>query len=475
MFTKNINYFLKLKTKDILSKFGLKIEKLTDLEKELIKVNSIKNNTTKIKLIKLLIEKYPESSNLHLYLIRYLHEEGDSEKFYHFELYNKKRKINIEELGLSSLNLEFIWSGMVAGSLGNHYPLESLINAGNLGLRKKKNLSILLSKKLQLRNSHFFKYFKKDIQLIRDDETINILKSFSNFLELPLGICVPFDHSCPSLDAASNITQSLKIKRNITDPLFKLSDDDLDQGFKILNKFGIPKDAWYVTLHARESGYRGENNLNSSEDFRNTNLNTYMKAINFVTSHGGWVFRMGDQSMKNITSDNKQLIDYANSEIKSEFMDVFLGATSKFCIGTSSGYYHIPFTFSVPVLFTNSPRFEEYYGLRNCDLYLPRMIRNNKTGKSIGLDKFTDTPLGFYNNKKSYINQELNYISNTEDEICASVSEMLKFIDNKREDLKVNKYQNDFLKLARAKSDQYNKDFLTPMANISEYFVNNLE
>ena len=84
MFTKNINYFLNLKTKNILSKFGFKIEKITNLEKELVKVNSIKNNIKKIKLIKLLIEKYPESSNLHLYLIRYLHEEGDAEKFYHF-------------------------------------------------------------------------------------------------------------------------------------------------------------------------------------------------------------------------------------------------------------------------------------------------------------------------------------------------------------------------------------------------------
>ena len=64
------------------------------------------------------------------------------------------------------------------------------------------------------------------------------------------------------------------------------------------------------------------------------------------------------------------VIDYAHCDERSEFLDVFLGATSKFCIGSSSGYYHIPFTFSVPVLFTNSPRFEEYYGLRKNNLYL---------------------------------------------------------------------------------------------------------
>ncbi len=139
MFKKKINHYLKLKTKDILKKFGLKIEKITNLETQLLKVNNIKNNNVKIKTIKSLIKRFPNSPKLHLYLIKCLHEEGDSEKFDHFEIFNKKRQQNIEDLGLSSLNLEFIWSGMVAGSLGNHYPLESLINAANLGLRKKNN------------------------------------------------------------------------------------------------------------------------------------------------------------------------------------------------------------------------------------------------------------------------------------------------------------------------------------------------
>tara|TARA_A100001011_G_C14319001_1_gene849478 strand:+ start:2212 stop:3636 length:1425 start_codon:yes stop_codon:yes gene_type:complete len=474
MFKKKINHYLKLKTKDILKKFGLKIEKITNLETQLLKVNNIKNNNVKIKTIKSLIKRFPNSPKLHLYLIKCLHEEGDSEKFDHFEIFNKKRQQNIEDLGLSSLNLEFIWSGMVAGSLGNHYPLESLINAANLGLRKKKQLTILLSKKLNLRNNHFFKYFNEHINLIRDEDTINSLRAFANFLELPLGICIPLDSSCPSLDAASNITQSLKIKNNDNKPLFKLTDEDLEKGYNILHSIGVPKDAWYVTLHARELGYRGENLNNSSEDFRNTDLNTYNEAANFITNSGGWVFRMGDSSMKDINTNNKNLIDYANSKIKSEFMDVFLGATSKFCIGSSSGYYHIPFTFSVPVLFTNSPRFEEYYGLRKNDLYLPRMITKKNEKKPINLNFFTDTPQGIYNNKQSYLKDDLEYIPNSSEEIYASTVEIFKSIE-KNNINNVNKKQGDFLKLARAKSDQYYKEFLTPLANISEYFINNLE
>ena len=327
---------------------------------------------------------------------------------------------------------------------------------------------------MNLRNNHFFKYFNEHINLIRDEDTINSLRAFANFLELPLGICIPLDSSCPSLDAASNITQSLKIKNNDNKPLFKLTDEDLEKGYNILHSIGVPKDAWYVTLHARELGYRGENLNNSSEDFRNTDLNTYNEAANFITNSGGWVFRMGDSSMKDINTNNKNLIDYANSKIKSEFMDVFLGATSKFCIGSSSGYYHIPFTFSVPVLFTNSPRFEEYYGLRKNDLYLPRMITKKNEKKPINLNFFTDTPQGIYNNKQSYLKDDLEYIPNSSEEIYASTVEIFKSIE-KNNINNVNKKQGDFLKLARAKSDQYYKEFLTPLANISEYFINNLE
>ena len=63
-----------------------------------------------------------------------------------------------------------------------------------------------------------------------------------------------------------------------------------------------------------------------------------MKLIKEVISRGGAVFRVGDKSMTPLPK-TKGLIDYPFSNLKSDFMDIFLAATSKFVVGTASGYW----------------------------------------------------------------------------------------------------------------------------------------
>ena len=75
-------------------------------------------------------------------------------------------------------------------------------------MRKNNKINIILPKKIKLRNKSFFSYFEKYVNLIQDTETIYSFNTLASILELPLGICVPMDKICPSLDAASNITQS---------------------------------------------------------------------------------------------------------------------------------------------------------------------------------------------------------------------------------------------------------------------------
>lgn len=464
---KNLSYFIKLKIKDILKKYGIKLEKLSEIDLKINKINLLSNSYEKINLYKDLIKKNPESHLIHLYLIKELHKVADPEKFEHFDIYNNKRNNWINEVGLNDFNLDFIWAGMVTGSLGNHYPIESLINSQKLNMRKNNKINIILPKKIKLRNKSFFSYFEKYVNLIQDTETIYSFNTLASILELPLGICVPMDKICPSLDAASNITQSLLAERNIKS-LFQLKSKDQEKGKSILKKLGLPSDAWYVTLHARSVGYRGENQSNTSDDFRNTDIKSYLKAIKFITDQGGWVFRMGDPSMTKLKNMNN-VIDYAHCDERSEFLDVFLGATSKFCIGSSSGYYHIPFTFSVPVLFTNSPRFEEYYGLRKNNLYLPRML--NKKNEKIEIEKFMNTPLGIINNKNLYKQNNIGFIPNSEEDIYQATKEIYNNIENNFSNVKRSQKQEKFIELARKKSNQYSKIDLIPQANISVNFI----
>ena len=99
-------------------------------------------------------------------------------------------------------------------------------------------------------------------------------------------------------------------------------------------------------MHVREPTYRDETYKSTQDKFRSANPMDYLKSINAITKAGGWVFRMGDPSMKKL-SPVPHVIDYAHHEIRSDCMDVFLGATCRFCISTSSGYYTIPMSFGV--------------------------------------------------------------------------------------------------------------------------------
>ena len=46
-----------------------------------------------------------------------------------------------------------------------------------------------------------------------------------------------------------------------------------------------------------------------------------------------------------------------------------------------------------PVLQTNSPQFAAYYGVRKQDLFLPRWLRNIKTGETLTLEEYMSPPI----------------------------------------------------------------------------------
>ena len=196
-------------------------------------------------------------------------------------------------------------------------------------------------------------------------------------------------------------------------------------GAQVLKQLGLPEDAWYVILHVREPGYRGETLMNTRDNFRNANPLDYLKAIEAVTTAGGWVFRMGDLSMTPMPK-MPHVIDYALDEIRCDWMDIFLGATCRFCIGTSSGYYVAPSMFGKPVLLTNCPHFAPYYGLKKYDLVLPRLLKNIKTGELVSFKRLMSPPAGTFYIDEHYIKAGLHWVENTPEELESATREMLE-------------------------------------------------
>ena len=62
---------------------------------------------------------------------------------------------------------------------------------------------------------------------------------------------------------------------------------------------------------------------------------------------------MGAIVKKPFNTQNKKIIDYSSNGMRSDFLDIYLGAKCEFCISSSLGWDAIPEIFNKPIVYTN--------------------------------------------------------------------------------------------------------------------------
>ncbi|MDP7196311.1 MAG: TIGR04372 family glycosyltransferase [SAR202 cluster bacterium] len=143
------------------------------------------------------------------------------------------------------------------------------------------------------------------------------------------------------------------------------------KGKRFLKKLGIPQDVKFVCLVVRDSGYldRQQKKYNLRDwnyhNYRDGDIDNYVLAAEELARRGYYVFRMGINVLKPLKSSNPKVIDYANLGIRSNFMDIYLGAKCSFCLSADSGFEHVPTSFRRPLcgrhvplafIYTNNPK-----------------------------------------------------------------------------------------------------------------------
>ena len=456
--------------KKIIKNAGYNFEKISNLEAKITKIESINDSLKRYNEAKIISKNYPHDPRAQLLLAESMYYNLDMNWIEQMHVYATSRSKWLEDNGLDKINMEFVDSKVVAGSLGNFSTLEALINANLLGIKSQKNIYLLLPKNFKPRNKTLFKYFMPYINVLEDNEITSSLRKFKSLLTLPIGFCLPLLKKSVFLDWLHNLVHQERIKQNNHKPLLKLSNDDYEKGKSILKKAGLPNDAWYITIHVREPGYRSETKNNTTEKFRNSNPLNYIESIEAVTNAGGWVFRMGDSSMTKLPK-MPNVIDYAHSSIKSDFMDIFLAATCKFCIGTSSGYWVIPRYFSVPVILTNTPKTGEYFFLSKKDFFLPRLLFNEKTKKYIKFDEFMAPPISMGICDNDYLKRGIQWKENQSEELKKVTEEMLERVaktNNLKEDSNI---QKKFKKISENSIYKKTGFSLQGFASIGKHFA----
>ena len=137
-----------------------------------------------------------------------------------------------------------------------------------------------------------------------------------------------------------------------SNPHLKFTKEEITYGKECLKKFGLLNSEKFVCLDLRDQAfldyYFPEKDWHY-HSVRNVELENFIPAVEELTKRGYYVFRMGKKVLKPLKSSNPKIIDYANSDLRSDFLDIFIGAHCSFYLGSGGGFSGVPYIFRKPL------------------------------------------------------------------------------------------------------------------------------
>ena len=206
-------------------------------------------------------------------------------------------------------------------------------------------------------------------------------------------------------------------------------------GKKILNKFGLKVGDKFVCLAVRDNAYEklkiSSRYRNwSYHDYRNHDINNFVLAAEELTRRGYYVFRMGVVVNKKLNSNDPKIIDYANSNLRSDFMDVYLGAKCSFCISTGFGFECVPYIFRRPIVFLIIPVADIMtYSEKFLNITKLHILKKEK--RKLTLSEIFSRGLAYTYDTKIFKQKGIELVDYTPSEIKNLVIEMVENIEFK--------------------------------------------
>ena len=303
--------------------------------------------------------------------------------------------------------------------------LDSYIKMAELGMYPDAN-RILLAPPDKVSNREFLSYWDTYFTVVRDEALVDELFPYQrmigdNFQAYPGkdGAAEPWTRAA----ARAHIEWA----RQRRAPLLQVSDADRAIGERTLAALNVPKGAWYVGLHVRESGYYGES-AGGISTHRNAAIEDYLPAIKAITDRGGYVIRLGDKSMRPLPP-MERVIDYARSRHKSSQADIFFCSTSRFVIGTTSGLTTACLSFGTPMVLVNCISNDWQLWSADTDFIVKRVWDMRGKRYLPFSEAFTQPVQGYLINASVLRRKGLIIISNTPQEIEEAVRYKLDLLD----------------------------------------------
>ena len=207
--------------------------------------------------------------------------------------------------------------------------------------------------------------------------------------------------------------------------------EEENRGRMLLSAMGIPRGSKFVCLIVRDSAYLDAHQPNdwSYHNYRDSNIQNYSLAAESLVKLGYYVIRMGVRVHGLMGSNHPKVIDYATNGMRSDFMDIYLGANCAFCISTSTGFDAVPVIFRRPIVYVNMVPIGYLATFRHQSLGIVKHHHRREGGQELTMREIFHEGIAFSLRTDSYEQNSIELIENTPEEIRDIVVEMVSMLD----------------------------------------------
>ena len=138
---------------------------------------------------------------------------------------------------------------------------------------------------------------------------------------------------------------------------------------------------------------------------------------------------MGVVVNKLINSNNPKIIDYANSNLRSDFMDIYLGAKCSFCLSTRFGFDDLPQIFNRPIAVVNNMPAGNIHAHRENFIIMIKHHVLKKEKRRLTLSEIFSNGLACAVDGKIYDQKGIELVDNTPEEIRDVAIEMVEKLE----------------------------------------------
>ena len=247
-------------------------------------------------------------------------------------------------------------------------------------------------------------------------------------------------------DIAKRFTPNLAVKSTAIDVSGLLNayntsltflDSEMSEGLEFINKLEMKLEKGFVCLNVRDSTYLAKSQSTgwsadrdwSNHDYRDSDIKTYVAAAETLAELGYTVFRMGAIVKEALDSAHPRVIDYATNGMRSEFLDIFLGAFCTFAISVGSGWDSVPTVFRRPLMFVN--HLPVFYPsdetLQICRF--PKILSDINNGKVLSLNELVDRSVINCLHSHGYADAGVEIRDLSSEELVEAVTEMAQRVE----------------------------------------------